>query len=338
LHGSPQHASSNHAECAGISRAGSISLNLAASGVAGSTGAIYRTTSHSGSVSLAHLTSHYHGAQALGSSASNGPSHGGESSGNSGNVPLTNSGDSSHLPAPLGAGVWGASSPTQQDSGERPDSASADDAAPARAMRPAPTAAGTSAVFSRSTVEVPEERTGRVLGTVFESETRDTTSSTTNAPEGDSEGLTKPLDLITASMLEGGARGSGDGRGSEGDEDAEGGESGDALLGGYARRSDNGGEGGGVGGSLSPSTAAAVAPSRRRHMWQRAVPGIVPVMPSFLTSTDVSQASQADSGTQDGPGTRSLEPQGRSSTVAHGSGLSGSSMSAGPPQQPPPRS
>ena len=232
--------------CAGNGRAGALGLPAGISGAP--QGPIYRTTSHSGSVSLAHLTP----APMLmpTSSASNGKeSLGEESSGNLGNA---TSGDSSHLPA---LGATAAASAGAQYGIERPDSG--------------------------------EERGSRVLGTVFEAQNtgESHTASTPVAPAaGDSAGLTKPLDEITASMLEGEVSpvDSLNEQGSGGSDDA--------LLGRQAGvRSD-----GGAGVTAAEGSAAAAPSPKRRHV----LSSLLPVL-SFRSSSGPDTAAQepADVGT-----------------------------------------
>lgn len=167
------------------------------------------------------------------SSASNGKeSQGGESSGDVGNV---GSGDSTHLPPcpPLLGTAVSASSPAYDV--ERPESGGG------------------------------EERGSRVLGTVFEIEAQNTdveaqpnTASHVVSRLGDSEGLTKPLDEISASMLENDV--------SPVDSQDGSGASDDALLSWRAARSDSG---------MAPPAAEATSPSpKRRHVFSSLLPSI----------------------------------------------------------------
>lgn len=191
---------------------------------------VYRTTSHSGSVSLAHLTPVPAAVPA--SSASNGKeSQGaGDSSGASGNGAA--SGDSTALPALL-ASAGSATAPAYENM-ERPESGG-------------------------------EDRGTRVLGTVFEIEAQNADEPQTTATfaipgAGDSEGLTKPLDEITAA-LEGEISPveSLVGQGSGG--------SGEALLGATARSSS---------GLPGPSADPAGPSPKRRHVFSALLPNISP--------------------------------------------------------------
>ena len=186
------------------------------------------------------------------SSASNGKeSQGGESSGNSGNVA---SGDSSHLP-PSGTAASAVAPPS--GSLERPESAG-------------------------------EERGARVLGTVFEAQNTELESHTASpvVPAiGDSAGLTKPLDQITASMLEGEVSpvDSLNEQGSGGSDDA--------LLGGQAGlRSDSG-----TGAGAAAAEAAAGPSPKRRHVFSSLLPSISPFR-SF-SGPDAAAQEPADVGT-----------------------------------------
>jgi hypothetical protein len=248
--------------CAGnAGRPGALGLTSAVSGnslagAGGPQGVVYRVTSHSGSVSLAQLTPHI----GMGTCASNGrESQGGESSDASGNAAT---GDLSHLPALLGTAGSGSSSAPVYDNMERPDS-------------------------------MGEDRGARVLGTVFEieshppySEAHHTPAATLDLPKvpGDSAGLTKPLDQITASMLEGGEspveslneQCSGASAASD-----------DALLSNRAQRSELD-----VGAVAAPE-ATARSP-RRRHVFSSLLPSISFRLPS---GHDASAQESAGSGT-----------------------------------------
>jgi hypothetical protein len=198
-------------------------------GLAGSgPSAIFRTTSHSGSVSLAYLTQHHHSANALGSSNSNAPSHA-ESSAGSRDINF-NSAELNQLvvaPGPNG------SSPGHIESVER-EISSGDEPSSSRSHRglsPSvalgaglgehmlgrqPSSGDAGSIEERGPADagrtVPTMT--RVLGTVFEgsdshevTETRDNTSSSQQTisredAELDAAGMTKPLDQFTASLLE----------------------------------------------------------------------------------------------------------------------------------------
>jgi hypothetical protein len=241
--------------CAGSTgRAGVLGLTSAVSGgslaaMGGPQAVVYRATSHSGSVSLAHLTPHIPGMATCNSNGKE--SQAGESSDTSGNAA---SGDSSHLPA-----LFGTAGSGSYDNMERPDS-------------------------------IGEERGARVLGTVFEIESQNpdtegqhTTVATLELPKvpGDSAGLTKPLDEITASMLEGGGspveslneQGSAASAASD-----------DALLSNRAARSD----------SDMGATAAAETASRsprRRHVFSSLLPSI-----PFRSSSGADVSGQESAG------------------------------------------